>query len=79
MIATPKSVSYGIRRNVPAENEAGAPCRIALVVIRHENGARQTLAINEALISMMGERVIEEEIAQACASPADIQFRKALN
>lgn len=59
--------SYGVTRNVAATNSLGEPCTIALVVIKHENGHEQTLAINEELIRFAGEGIIEREVKLAAA------------
>lgn len=72
------SVTYGISRNVDATDEHGQPCKIALAVIEHENGTKQTLAIPEALIAYAGETIIDEEVRRAAASPSDAQFRKPI-
>lgn len=72
------ALTYGITRNVEATDEHGQPCKIALVVIEHRNGTRQTLAINEALIAYAGESIIEDEVKRAAASPSDAQFGKTI-
>lgn len=56
------SIRYGVARNVPAEDEAGKPCRIALVVIERESGALETVCINEARIRFHGEGIIADEV-----------------
>lgn len=72
------ALTYGVTRNVEATDEHGQPCRIALVVIEHESGAKQTLAVNEALIRYAGEDIIEAEVKRAAASPSDAQFGRAI-
>lgn len=57
--------TYGISRNVAATGPDGRSAKIALVTIRHENGHKQTLAINEELIRFAGEGIIEDEIRRA--------------
>jgi hypothetical protein len=57
-------------RNVAAKNEAGEDCQIALILIKHENGTEQTLAINEEMIRFAGEGVIEKEVQQAASLPS---------
>jgi hypothetical protein len=57
--------SYGITRNVAATDPQGRPCKIALVVIKHENGFEQTLAINEDEIRFAGEGVIDLRVRQS--------------
>lgn len=59
--------SYGITRNVAATDSQGRDCKIALVVIKHDNGFEQTLAINEELIRFAGEGIIEHEVKIAAA------------
>ena len=58
-------VSYGITRNVKAQDAHGRAVKIAMVVIKHENGTEQTLAINEDFIRFAGEDVIEKEVLAA--------------
>lgn len=55
-------VRYGVSRKVPAEDANGRPCFIALVLIEHENGFKETLAIPEALITYAGEGIIADEV-----------------
>lgn len=71
-------VTYGISRNVEATDEHGQPCKIALAVIEHENGTKQTVAIPEALIAYAGTSIIDEEVRRAASSPSDAQFRKVI-
>lgn len=63
---------YVVRRNVAAHDKDGQPCKIAFVLIKHENGFEQTLAINEDLIRFAGESVIEDEVKRAAALPSDV-------
>jgi hypothetical protein len=56
------SVRYGVSRNVPAEDEHGKPVKLALVLIERDNGAFETLGINEERIRFHGEGIIEEEV-----------------
>jgi len=55
-------VRYGVSRNVPAEDEQGRPVKIALVLIERDNGAFETLGINEERIRFQGEGIIQEEV-----------------
>jgi hypothetical protein len=64
-------VDYVVRRNVPATKGNGAEAMIALVLIRHENGTEQTLAVDEEMIRHYGEGVIEKEVKIAAGLPAD--------
>lgn len=72
-------VSYSVQRNVDAETAEGRSCKIALVLIKHENGAEQTLAINEEQIRFEGEDIIEREVQLAAANPPDAAFKLKLN
>lgn len=71
-------LTYGISRNVDATDERGRPCKIALAVIKHENGREQTVAIPEELIRFAGEGVIEDEVKRAAGAPSDTQFGKPI-
>lgn len=62
---------YVVRRNVAALNSDRKPCKVALVLIKHENGFEQTICINEDLIRFAGESVIEDEVKRAAALPSD--------
>jgi hypothetical protein len=72
-------ISYTVQRNVEAETADGSKAKIALVLIMHENGAEQTLAINEEMIRLEGEGVIEREVRQAAANPPDAAFKLKVN
>lgn len=60
------SARYGVSRNVPATDEQGRDCLIALVVIERDNGQAgcsfEVVGINEARIRFQGEQVIQEEV-----------------
>lgn len=64
-------LSYSVRRHVEAQDKDHRPCKIALVLIKHQNGFEQTLCINEDLIKFAGESVIEDEVKRAAALPSD--------
>jgi hypothetical protein len=72
-------VQYTVRRGVDAETADGTACKIALVLIVHENGTEQTLAINEEMIRSEGEGVIEREVLLAAANPPDAAFKLKVN
>lgn len=65
-------VQFTTQRFVKATNARGEDCKICMVIVRHENGHLQTLAINEDLLRFEAggdpekeERVILHEIRQA--------------
>lgn len=64
-------VTYTVMRNLPAEDEHGRACKIAVALVQHENGTLQRVAINEEMIRYAGEGVIEHEVRQAVQLPAD--------
>lgn len=71
--------SVTVTRNVPATNEAGMPCLIALATVVHENGQTQTIAVNEAQARFMsgsddGKTFIMEEVMRAVGSPTKPQL-----
>ena len=72
-------ISYTVQRDVPAETADGTACKIALVLIRHENGAEQTLAIHEEMIRSEGEEVIAREVRAGAANPPDAAFKLKVN
>lgn len=69
--------SYTVTRNVAATDAQGKPCRIALASIIHDNGAGQTVAIREDLITFAGESIIDVEVKRAAQSPtqAGLSFK----
>lgn len=64
-------VTYTVMRNLPAEDEQGRACKIAVALVQHENGTLQRVAINEEMIRFLGEGIIEGEIRQAVQLPPD--------
>lgn len=71
-------VDYSVRRNVVATKEGGTDALIALVLIRHENGQLQTLAVDEEMIRFYGEKVINDEVKRAVSLPADVALGNPL-
>ena len=63
--------TYAVMRNVPATNEQGADCLVAIALVTHENGTLQRVAIPEELIRYAGEEVIKHEVRQAAMLPPD--------
>lgn len=57
-------INYGVSRNMKAEDEEGNPIKIALVLIEHENGFKQRLAIQEEEIKFCGEDIILAKVVE---------------
>ena len=58
-------VEYNVQRFIDAVDDKGRACKIAMAVIRHENGLLQRLAIDEEKIRFCGEEIIELEVKEA--------------
>lgn len=56
------TVRYGVARNVPAKDEQGRDCAIALVVAERDNGSFEVIGINEERIRFHGEDIIKDEV-----------------
>jgi hypothetical protein len=72
-------IEYRVMRNVPAVDEKGQDCHIAVALIMHENGVCQRVAIDEALIKFAGEGIIADEVKIAAAVPADASIVRKLD
>jgi hypothetical protein len=67
-------VDYTVRRFVPARKDNGSEALIALVLIRHENGQKQTVCVDEEMIRFYGEKVIDDEVKRAVSLPSDVSL-----
>lgn len=72
-------IEYRVMRNVPAVDEKGEDCKIAVALVMHESGVCQRVAIPEALIRFAGEGIIDDEVKRAAALPAQESVVRGLN
>lgn len=72
-------IEYRVMRNLPAVNDKGEDCRIAVALVMHENGLCQRVAIDEWLINFAGEGIIDDEVRIAASLPADASIVRKLN
>ncbi len=69
IVTTPQGtkINYGVSRNMKAQDADGRDVKIALVLIEHENGFKQRLAISEDKIKFCGENIILAEVLEEAA------------
>jgi hypothetical protein len=72
-------IKYTVMRNLPATNDKGQSCKIAVALVQHENGTCQRVASDEEFIRYAGEGVIEAEVLAAASNPSDGSIVRNLN
>ncbi len=71
-------IKYSVQRNIEARKENGQKAMITIALVEHENGAVQTVAIDEEVIRYAGEGAIDDEVRRAAAMPSDASLGNPL-
>jgi hypothetical protein len=56
-------ISYTVRRNMPAKDSSGFPCKVALAFIRFPDGTGTTMCIPEGLLATVPDDKRDDFIA----------------
>lgn len=62
------SITFAVRRNVPANDDRGRPTKIALCLIQFPDRSVQTLAIPEGLLATVPPQAVDDFISQEVES-----------